>query len=221
MMHRSFYFTVYFHERVAFNAPESPNLSVALNAAQESSYKLQSVRRKHRFKRGGELPRAHLDTVCCRCSSAPTCPRRRLPRWEGPDLCTCENVSARRDRSARCRGTSPSTMTSLHSLYVSKKWKGGNARDTTKNENWDNSIFRQQKQNHADSTGVHLERQWETSYHGKKVFTKMINGAFPSSFSDLLLKIMHYDQLICSFAVTAQERNTVLRYWTSVCGYRE
>lgn len=128
----------------------------------------------------GPCPCAYLDTECCRCSSAPTCPHRTLPHWVEQDLCKCVNASAHHDRSVRYRETSLSTMTSLRSLCVPKKgWK---EKDEQIQE-WKLSYISAPELLHHRGS---LKSNNESLIRKKKniwgVFTKMINGVFPSVY---------------------------------------
>lgn len=120
---------------------------------------------------------AHLDTGCYRCSSASTCPRRTLPRWEESGWCRCGCVSARRARSVRYRETSPSTTTSLHSLHERmREEKRGDSRGN-RNIEIEPTIL----SNVSCHLNTEVGRLWG-------VFTKMIKGVFslvPSHFCQI------------------------------------
>lgn len=219
IMHRSFFFTVYFMNVLLSMRPNlkisaspwthprsqmtngrvwdaSTDLSVEVNflVLTWTQCVAGALLHRHALAEGSPVERGRIGararTFLHAATAAYVAGGPVRPRWPASIHCTCQ----RNEREEM--------------QEIQPRMKTGTS-----------SIFCQWKENHADSTGVHLERQW-ASYHWKKVFTKMINGVFPSSFSDLLPKIMHYKRLIRSFAVTA-ERNTVLRYWTSVCGYQE
>lgn len=77
---------------------------------------------------------AHQGTGCCRCSSAPTCPRRTPPRSAASGWCRCESASGHRGRNARCTPTSPSTTTSHRSLQEGGGWGAGGETEGRRNE---------------------------------------------------------------------------------------
>lgn len=128
----------------------------------------------------------YLDTRYYRCSSAPTCPRRTLLRWEASDSCRCGSVSARLARSARYRETSLSTMTSLRSLVVRE--------DEERRGCWENSLLRRWLTAQRFIWSLSKSVSWWNNW---AVIATMINGA-RVEFFDLSPETWLFDWLISS-----------------------